>query len=76
VNSVFVRLVYDIKMYTYLHSGETPLHLAARYQRADATKKLLDAGADPKARDNSGRTPLHAAVAADARGVFQVKVAV
>lgn len=52
--------------------GETPLHLAARYQRADATKKLLDAGADPTARDADGRTPLHAAVAADAHGVFQV----
>lgn len=59
-----------------IHSGETPLHLAARYQRADATKKLLDAGADPKARDNCGRTPLHAAVAADARGVFQVTLTV
>uniref|UniRef100_A0A3B3WMS5 Notch C-terminal domain-containing protein n=1 Tax=Poecilia mexicana TaxID=48701 RepID=A0A3B3WMS5_9TELE len=52
-------------------TGETALHLAARYARADAAKRLLDAGADPNAHDNMGRTPLHAAVAADAQGVFQ-----
>ena len=31
---------------------ETPLHLAARYARADAAKKLLDAGADANAQVN------------------------
>uniref|UniRef100_T1GJH8 Uncharacterized protein n=1 Tax=Megaselia scalaris TaxID=36166 RepID=T1GJH8_MEGSC len=39
---------------------------------ADGAKKLLDAGADANAQDNTGRTPLHAAVAADAMGVFQI----
>ena len=29
-------------------------------------------GADPNAQDASGRTPLHAAIAADAVGVFQI----
>jgi len=53
-------------------TGETPLHLAARYARADAAKKLLDAKADANAPDNNGRTPLHAAVAADAQGVFNI----
>lgn len=51
---------------------ETALHLAARYARSDAAKVLLDAGADPNQADINGRTPLHAAVAADALGVFQV----
>ncbi|KAG7273167.1 hypothetical protein CRUP_019334 [Coryphaenoides rupestris] len=54
-------------------TGETALHLAARYARADAAKRLLDAGADANSHDNMGRTPLHAAVAADAQGVFQVR---
>ena len=53
------------------HTGETTLHLTARYTRADATKRLLDAGAN--AQDHMGRTPLHAAVSADAQGVFQVR---
>lgn len=44
-----------------------------RYARADAAKRLLDAGAEANAQDNTGRTPLHAAVAADAMGVFQVR---
>lgn len=53
-------------------TGETSLHLAARYARADAAKRLLDAGAEANVQDNTGRTPLHAAVAADAMGVFQI----
>lgn len=44
-----------------------------RYARADAAKRLLDAKADANAQDSTGRTPLHAAVAADAQGVFQVR---
>lgn len=56
-------------------TGETALHLAARYARADAAKRLLDAGADTNAQDHSGRTPLHTAVTADAQGVFQVRSA-
>ena len=53
-------------------TGETALHLAARYARSDAAKRLLEASADANVQDNMGRTALHAAVAADAQGVFQV----
>lgn len=55
-------------------TGETALHLAARYARSDAAKRLLEASADANIQDNMGRTPLHAAVAADAQGVFQVSI--
>ncbi|XP_044539361.1 neurogenic locus notch homolog protein 3-like, partial [Gracilinanus agilis] len=55
-------------------TGETALHLAARYARADAAKRLLDAGADTNAQDHTGRTPLHTAVTADAQGVFQILI--
>lgn len=53
-------------------TGETALHLAARYSRSDAAKRLLEASADANIQDNMGRTPLHAAVSADAQGVFQI----
>ena len=53
-------------------TGESPLHLAARFARADAAKKLLDGGAEANAQDHSGRTPLHAAIATDAQGVFHI----
>ena len=47
-------------------TGETPLHLAARFARAEVAKKLLDNGDDAvaNAQDFTGRTPLHSAVAA------------
>lgn len=53
-------------------TGETSLHLAARYASAAAAKRLLDAGADVNWQDSTGRTPLHAAVASDALDVFQI----
>lgn len=55
-------------------TGETALHLAARYARSDAAKRLLEASANANVQDNMGRTPLHAAVAADAQGVFQILI--
>ncbi|XP_017378244.1 neurogenic locus notch homolog protein 4 isoform X6 [Cebus imitator] len=53
-------------------TGETPLHLAARFSRPTAARRLLEAGANPNQPDRAGRTPLHAAVAADAREVCQL----
>ncbi|KAB0400302.1 hypothetical protein E2I00_011764, partial [Balaenoptera physalus] len=53
-------------------TGETPLHLAARFSRPTAAHRLLEAGADPNQPDRAGRTPLHTAVAADAREVCQL----
>ena len=47
----------------------SPLHLATHYARA---KKLLDSKADVNTPDSTGRTLLHAAVAADAQVVLQI----
>uniref|UniRef100_A0A8C6XSH5 Neurogenic locus notch homolog protein 1 n=1 Tax=Naja naja TaxID=35670 RepID=A0A8C6XSH5_NAJNA len=55
-------------------TGETALHLAARYARSDAAKRLLEASANANIQDHMGKTPLHAAVSADAQGVFQILI--
>ena len=39
--------------------GGTPLHHAIQYSRLQGARALLAAGADPDARDASGRTPFH-----------------
>ena len=45
-----------------LTSGKrTPLHYAASKGHAEIVKLLLDAGADPRAADGTGATPLHRA---------------
>ena len=41
--------------------GNTPLHKASEYGRADGVKRLLAAGANVNAKDRDGRTPLHKA---------------
>jgi TonB family protein len=43
-------------------SGETALHLAARYGRTASARLLLRAGADFSLRDAEGRTPLYRAI--------------
>ncbi|GLG97476.1 NF-kappa-B inhibitor cactus [Gryllus bimaculatus] len=42
--------------------GETPLHAAASWGRADCLEALLRAGADASARNRQGATALHLAV--------------
>jgi len=42
--------------------GRTPLFEAISYGPLSTVQALLDAGGDPKNRDNSGTTPLHCAV--------------
>ena len=51
-----------------------PLHLAARYSRADVVKRLLDNAVDVNSRDQHNRTPLHLAIGADAQEVLQVNI--
>ncbi|WP_313914744.1 ankyrin repeat domain-containing protein [Tahibacter sp.] len=42
--------------------GESATHLAAQLGAATLLDRLLDGGANPNARDQAGRTPLHAAL--------------
>lgn len=57
-------------------TGETALHLAARHGRVDAARGLLERcdSQNVNAPDLSGRTPLHAAIAADSLGVFELLI--
>ena len=55
-----------------LLSGELPLHLAAGYYSTLLAGILLDAGADPNARDDKNKdTPLHVAVAKNQRAMVE-----
>jgi len=54
--------------------GFTPLHLAAYFGRADAARRLLDAGADPDAvaENPTELRPLHGAAAARSTAVARL----
>lgn len=45
----------------HLMAGNTALHIAAAGYHTDMVRKLLAAGADPRARNRRGQEPLHAA---------------
>jgi|ERR1700722_2630553 hypothetical protein len=45
----------------YIVAGDTALHVAAAAYRANIVRKLLDAGADVRAKNRRGAEPLHAA---------------
>ena len=49
--------------------GRTPLHYAAANGDDEEVLRLLDAGADAKAKDDSGWTPLHFATQANSASV-------
>lgn len=49
----------EVKQYVY--AGHTALHVAAAAYRADVARELVERGADPRAANRRGATPLHCA---------------
>lgn len=49
------------KLETRNLSGQTPLHISARWNSVDVARYLVEVGADIHARDVYGNTPLHLA---------------
>ena len=45
----------------YIYAGDTALHFAAAAYQAEMLRRLIAAGADPRARNRRGDEPLHAA---------------
>lgn len=43
----------------YLYAGDTALHISAAAYRADVSRTLIQRGADPRATNRRGATPLH-----------------
>src|SRR5207302_3030334 len=50
------------------NSGVAPLHRAVRTRSLPAVRALLDGGANPRAANKAGSTPLHLAVQTTGRG--------
>jgi ankyrin repeat protein len=46
----------------YLYAGDTALHVAGAAYRPDLARRLVDAGADVRAKNRRGAEPLHYAV--------------
>ncbi|HEY6805646.1 MAG TPA: ankyrin repeat domain-containing protein [Pyrinomonadaceae bacterium] len=55
--------LYDAKIFHWIYTGDTLLHLAAAGYRVEIVRLLLESGADPNAANNHRRSnPLHYAV--------------
>jgi len=57
------------------HLGRQPLHYAALIDDLDAARLLIEAGADPNARDKANFTPLHFAAQQNSARVAELLLA-
>ena len=63
---------HALRLVCLLQDGRTALHYAARWASQNATSALLAASASFTTVDNSGKTPLHLAVAAPVQEVDEL----
>lgn len=54
--------------------GRTPLHNAAADANEEGVRQLLDAGADPNAKDDNGWSPLHFAAQSNVKTILKLLV--
>eukprot|EP00755_Sulcionema_specki_P015001 Sspe_Gene.58211::Locus_31930_Transcript_3_4_Confidence_0.625_Length_397::g.58211::m.58211 len=57
-----LRGIFHCNVQMVIVGGRTPLHTAAEEGDADCVERLLAAGADKRARDNGGATPMDLAL--------------
>ena len=63
---------HTLRLVRLLQDGRTALHYAARWASQNAASALLAAAASFTTVDNSGKTPLHLAVAAPVQQVDEL----
>lgn len=71
---IYIYITSDVNQQAILEEGIkiTPCHVAAKYDRKECLKILLDNGADANVKNVFGQTPLHMAARRKLNDVIDV----